>query len=97
MSIEKTNISTVIKELGLPKSSVYLGYVIHQPESDDFLAAITIVADSSKRIFCKHPDVAKRYVSYNDALNEANRCILKAEVLILFDTGDEFHVAPVDG
>lgn len=97
MGAKETPIATVIEELGLPEGTQYLGYVVHLPNEDEFLAYSKASAGMVQRAFAKSPAGAKVYKSYKKAVRDAKGCKQHAEPYLLFDLGDEYIVHPVEG
>ena len=96
MTLSETAVSEVIRELGLPENTKYLGYVVHLPQKDEFLAYTKETRVITERVFSKTPDAAKVYTSYDIALREAKACNQHAEPWLLFDVGNQYYVAPVE-
>lgn len=96
MSIKKTSTTEIIKELGLPEGSKCLGYVVHLPNEDEFLAYCKETHEMTQRAFSKTPNGAKVYKVYKKALRDAKGCNQKAETYLLFDIGSQLIVAPVE-
>lgn len=96
MTVEKRPVEEVIKELGLPPESKFLGYVIHLPNEDEFLGFIDETSAAIKRGFVKTPHTAKIYHSYKKALRDAEKCKQEAEPNLLFDIGAQLAAVPVD-
>jgi hypothetical protein len=96
MSVHERPVDEVIKELGLPAETKYLGYVVYLPKENDFLGFIKETSSAIKRGFVKTPSGAKVYQSYKKALRDAGRCKQKAEPNLLFDIGDQLAAVPVD-
>lgn len=92
---EVTPIVEAIQQLGLPEGSQFLGYVVHLPDSDEFLASFEDTPEVTKRSFSQSPLLAKRYGDYHQALGESQACKQHAEPWLLFDTGDQLVVTPV--
>lgn len=97
VSAKETPIATVIEELGLPEGTQYLGYVVHLPNEDEFLAYSKASAGMVQRAFAKSPAGAKVYKSYKKAVRDAKGCKQHAEPYLLFDLGDQYVVHPVEG
>jgi hypothetical protein len=86
-----------IKErLRLPSGSEFCGYIVHLPDSDEFLALISDRPDITTRGFVKSPGYAKIYEDYRDAIRDANKCRNRVIVCLLIDNDDNFIVAPCD-
>lgn len=94
--VKERPIQEVIEELGLPTESKLLGYVIHLPVEDEFLAFLKETSAIVKRGFEKTPEAAKLYQSYNRALRDAGKCKQKAEPNLLFDIGTQYAAVPVN-
>lgn len=94
--MKETPVLEVIKSLGLPENTKYLGYVVHLPGEDEFLAYAEVKKGLEKRVFSQTPDTAKVYKSYKKALQDAKSCEQLAEPWILFDIGDQYHIAPTE-
>lgn len=96
MTIEQTPIEDVIKELGLPENSEYMGYVIHLPETDEFLAKVKWDKHGSGSfMISKTPEIAKQYWNYKKALKDSERYGKNSKVCILFDAGDRYYAPPI--
>ncbi len=96
MNVRERPVDEIIKELGLPAETKYLGYVVYLPNEDEFLRFIKETSSTIKRGFVKTPSGAKVYQSYKKALRDAGRCKQKAEPNLLFDIGDHLAAVPVD-
>ncbi len=86
-------VSELIEELGLPPTSKYLGYVIHAPATDDYLAAQTEHAGMNQRMYVKTPDRAMLFTDYGEAVNVASNISSRTKIGILFDVDDKHIVA----
>lgn len=96
MAIEKVSITEVMERLGIPSGSKYLGYVVHLPIEDEFLAFYLSKNNSIQKGFSKSPESALKYKNYKKALRHAKSCNKKAEVWLSFDIGRQIIVSPVD-
>jgi hypothetical protein len=94
-SVEERKVKEVIEELGFPVDSKFLGYVIHLPVEDEFLALLKETSLVIKRGFVKTPEAAKIYQSYKRALRDSGKCKQKAEPNLLFDIGTQYAAVPV--
>ena len=65
---ETITISEAMKKLNLPESAQFSGYVIHLPESDEFLANIDETEEMVKYAYAKTPIFAKKYENAEDAI-----------------------------
>jgi len=85
--LQKLPIEEVIKELGLPDSAKLLGYAIHRPDTDEYVALAIENEYESRWGWSKDPKFAALYEDYPDAYAIA-RLYTKAPVIIglMFDT-----------
>lgn len=84
--------SEVIEKMGLPVSSEFLGYVIHNPEADDYLLTISEASDVTGRCYHSDPGIAMRFQDYQQARDVADRIRKKTMIGLLFDIGDQYLV-----
>jgi hypothetical protein len=84
------------EEYGFPENAKFCGYIVHLPESDEFLADIKITSSSSVRAFAKLPDYAKLFRHQADAEKAAKHCKQKTYVAFLIDIGKQFCVIGLD-
>ena len=90
-------LSEIKAEIGIPDSSAFLGYVVHIPSTDEFLAQAKEGGGASFRAFVKGPELSQRFGEYDHALTQAAASKKSAEVGLLFDTGSQFIYSPVNG
>jgi hypothetical protein len=95
VAIEQVSLAEVRKQLRLPESAEFLGYVVHLPVSDEFLALSQKGKGIAKRAFVQTPQLARLYDDYHAALRDAAECKQKAEVGVLFDVGDQLFYASI--
>lgn len=91
LGLKKRNLEDLKKELGLKDDAIFCGYVIHNEEKDEFLAAIKDSPSRTERTFAKTPELAIRYDEFIDAYDVA-RAEKGEIVVILFDVGSQFQV-----
>ena len=96
MAIERISITEVMEKLGIPSGSKYLGYVVHLPMEDEFLAFYASKNNTIQKGFSKSPESALKYKKYKKALRHAKSCNKKAEVWLSFDTGGQIIISPVE-
>lgn len=87
-------IEQVRAEFGLPESAEWLGYVVHLPESDEFLAHSKNTAMAALWGWAKTPLLAHRFDDFQ-AARKAAKDYGKGGVVValLFDVGDKLYVA----
>jgi hypothetical protein len=89
-------IEDAIKNLGLPSNSKFLGYVVHLPDQDEFLAFSEENELLERSVFSQTPELAKIYDDYHSALKDSSACKYKAEPWLLFDSDNKLIIAPID-
>lgn len=82
------------KECGLPDNAQYIGWLVHNPNQDDFLMAYNL--DGSA--WCLLPDTAHRFESLQSASDAINQLEIayKAIVVIAFDLDSQVVVIAPD-
>ena len=90
---EHITIEEAKRRLELPDTAEFLGYVIHLFDQDEFVGKVDETVLSINRIYVKFPDLAKIYVTAEDAINEALK-IDKYRLLVcmLFKVIDKYMV-----
>ena len=90
---EHITIEEAKRRLELPDTAEFLGYVIHLFDQDEFVGKVDETVLSINRIYVKFPDLAKIYVTAEDAINEALK-IDKYRLLVcmLFKVKDNYMV-----
>lgn len=87
--LQQTSLQEVLSELGLPPTSIFLGYVIHRPDTDEFVAAAIENEEMSSWIWTQFPQTAHSFKSFDKAYALA-KAYIKAPLCVglLFDLGD---------
>lgn len=84
---------------GLPDNANFHGWLIHNPEMDDFLHKYRDTKDALEKLWIPFPDKAMRFNRFNRALKVIQRLELQNRVIIVaaFDLGKQIIVlAPND-
>lgn len=84
-----------IRKLGLPEGTVFHGYVVHLPDSEQFLAGVERVGVETRRSYAHRPDQAEIHQHAADARDRARECPGSAEVWEVFSCAGRYYVAPV--
>ena len=83
-----------MKSFELPEGARVLGFVVHLPDSDEFLVVLEDSPDATLRMFVKGlPGYAKIYEKMQDAEREAAQCKQRAVVCLLAESESEFYVS----
>ncbi|WP_147480474.1 hypothetical protein [Pseudomonas coronafaciens] len=86
LGLVRRNLDELREELGLPSGAPFLGYVVHIPESDEFLANFNGITSASYRSWTKNPAMARRFEDFIDAYIFVQKDI---EIVVgLFETDD---------
>ncbi|EIT68375.1 MULTISPECIES: hypothetical protein [Hydrocarboniphaga] len=82
-------------EFGLPKTAEFRGFIVHLPDSDEFVVSIEVEPSATRRVFAATPEAAKIYDSESAAADDAARCKQDTQVAMLFgEDGQLFVVYP---
>jgi hypothetical protein len=87
------------KAAGLPDGANFHGWLIHNPEMDDFLFKYKETDGAIKKLWCGVPDQAIRFNRFNRALKVIERLGLESKTIIVaaFDLGRQIIIlAPSD-
>lgn len=85
-----------LKKRGLPNNSKFIGYVVHLPNSDEFLALYQVTTSHIQRAFSKSPEHALKYKNLKKAIKHAQLVNQRAEVWLAFDTGKHITISPIE-
>lgn len=86
----------VRRDLGLPASAPFVGYGVHLPERDEFLALESQGEYVDKWGWTIFPNYGLHYHRYDKAVRTARRYGKGAIVVYMFDVGDRYIVGGVD-
>lgn len=89
----EVSVAEVKHQLGLPDSAEFLGYVVHQPDLDEFLYEAIKLPHAYYRTWASMPELAKIYTTYNAARQDADAYGKGALVALLFDAGNKYCVS----
>lgn len=88
-----------IEALGLPKGTSFRGYVVHLPESEQYLSHVEERGpNQTNRMFVRTPDQAQIHADPDAARDAAADCRSaghEAEAWQLFSDGKRFYAAPM--
>lgn len=93
LGLVKRDLADLRKEFDLPADTPFCGYVVHIPETDEFLASFRENDKSAHRGWAKSPALAHRFEHFADAYTLARG---GREIVVgLFETPTQFVVAEV--
>lgn len=96
LGLKQRPLADIKKEYGLPDSAEFLGYGIHLPEPDEFLAMFEEAAGATKKAWAKDPQAALTVDNFADAYETSRKC--RGSIVVgMFDLGDQIYVAQVGG
>lgn len=87
-----TAIQDLISRLGLPSGSRFLGYVVHVPSTDDYLANVDAMGGMVRRAYTPSPAHAQVFHDFHNAVSAAKEVPKEAIVGLFFDTGPQYRV-----
>lgn len=81
-------------DAGLPENANFHGWLIHNPEKDDFLLKAMDKGATSNFAWCRSPESAKRYNRFSRAYKAFNNFELQDRAIIVasFDIGRQIIV-----
>lgn len=89
------DINHLIKEMNLPKTTKFIGYGIHIPQRDEFLAKAEETNIGSVNIYTKTPEMAKTWETAKEAIQQVKEIQNKyndACVVALIDVENQIAV-----
>lgn len=92
------DISVIKKEMEIPSHFNFLGFVIYNPDKDDYIAKYASRANAfSFSSWTSTPEFASKFDSYDSAFDAFNLLELqgKAEILMAFDLGSQVAVCEI--
>lgn len=93
LGLVRRDLNDVREELGLPQDAPFLGYVVHIPAHDEFLADFKDSPLATSRRWTTSPGLAQRFEHFADAYELARE---DREIVVgLFETATQFVVAEV--
>ncbi|MDC7716589.1 hypothetical protein PQU95_05105 [Vogesella sp. DC21W] len=96
LGLNQRTLVDIKKEYGLPATAEFLGYGVHLPVPDEFLAMFEDTAVATKKAWCKNPQAALTMDSFADAYETSRKC-RDSTVVGIFDLGDQIYVAQIGG
>ena len=89
----KATIEEIIKGLDLPADSKAIGYVIHLPEKDEFVANIKDTAEIFSVAYTGRPELAERYETPEKAIFDAKKITKhKLLVCVLLESSTQYFI-----
>ncbi|MCZ4374131.1 hypothetical protein O4H50_20275 [Vibrio diazotrophicus] len=82
----------------LPESANFHGWLIHNPEKDDFLAKYLEKGDSVSKLWCAFPDGALRFNRHVRAFKVVQKLDIQNQTIIVaaFDLGSQIIIIAPD-
>lgn len=94
LGLQQRSLADIKKQYGLPDTAEFLGYGVHLPEPDEFLATFEESAGATKKAWSKDPQAALMADSFADAYETSRKC--RGSIVVgMFDLGDQIYVAQV--
>ena len=90
--LKETAISDVIKELGLPKNTKFIGYALHLKDKDEFLVRYVSNEYRDEMWWSKTPENAKKFKQHKKALKIRNELKPEAKIVHVWDIGRQLMI-----
>lgn len=93
--MQEPNVSDIKATMGLPKTTPFIGWLIHNPHKDDFLLKYTDSEAMVKTAWTQTPENALRFKRFKKAFRALNGLELddRAIIVAAFDLGGQVLVA----
>lgn len=95
--MQKIKISELVKDMGLPEGTIFLGYSIHLQESDEFLLSYEDNIEMTNMWWTHNPEQVKHFQSFKKVEKIKNKIKPEASVAWLFDTGPQIIATQPEG
>lgn len=97
MELEKVNTKQLIKVLGFPEETKFLGYSIHLEESDEYLVDYKLSSEAKSLTWTIRPEIAKHFQSFKEVERTRDKVKSCAVIMWVFDTGTHIYTTqPAD-
>lgn len=91
LGLKQRPLADIKKELGLTDDAEFLGYAVHRPGADEFLAQFYNTNLRTQKAWAKTPQVAIRYEDFSEAYDVSRKC--EGSIVVgMFDIGDQIFV-----
>jgi hypothetical protein len=91
------NTKELIKDLGFPEKTEFLGYSIHLEESDEYLLDYQLSSEVNHLTWTTRPEMAKHFQSFKKVEKTRDKIKPTAIIMWIFDTGTHiFATQPED-
>lgn len=93
--MEKPTVELLRKELNLPDTAIFYGWLIYNKEKDDFLHDYKIDDLLIRKYWCLTPDTAKRFKEFDKAYSMIKKLELTDDVVVVgsFDLGKQILIS----
>lgn len=94
LGLKERSLADIKKQLGLPDDAEFLGYGIHLPDPDEFLAKFDDDGYVARKAWAKDPQLAIQYDEFANAYEVSRKCA-GSIVVGMFDIGEQIVVAGI--
>lgn len=94
LGLKKHSLADIKQQLNLPVDAAFLGYGIHLPEPDEFLARFEDQDFGTRKMWVKDPQLAIQYEGFAEAYEVSRKCS-GSIVVGMFDVGEQIFVAGI--
>lgn len=86
-------VADIRRDLGLDDSAEFVGYGVHRPDTDEFLALAKFSRGVEQWVWARYPDYGLHFPSFTAAQRLATRYDKPCFIVYLFDEGPRYRVA----
>lgn len=88
-------ITEIRKELGIPDTASFLGWLVYNKSKDDFLQDYGTTNIATHKYWCLIPDIAKRFKTFNEANLIMEKLEMDTNVIAVaaFDIGNQILIS----
>ena len=96
--MKEPNIEQMKLDMGLPKNTFFHGFLIHNPEQDDFLLSYKSNRSENLKAYCQTPDMAFRFMKFKKAYKALQDLEIEERAIIVaaFDLNNQILIVGPD-
>lgn len=96
--MQEPDIEQIKVNMGLPENTYFHGFLIHNPEQDDFLLSYKSSRISSSRAWCQTPEKAFRFLKFKKAHKALQHLEIEDRAIIVaaFDLNTQILIVAPD-
>jgi len=92
--MKEPNIEQMKLDVGLPKNTFFHGFLIHNPEQDDFLLSYKSNRSTDLKSYCQTPETAHRFMKFKKAYKALKELEIEDRAIIVaaFDLNNQILI-----